>query len=111
LNTAEESKFIVNTGFDVYESWTTLSKRPRLIADANPGFLYFYTKEDEKYDALRSKLPKAPDSKSERVTLVEFYDVFSKQIGGDYLVWKNSDSNLNYPVEYSNSKFTIYRVK
>jgi hypothetical protein len=110
-NTSEGSKFIVNSGFDVYESWTTLSKRPRLIADLSAGFLYFYTKDDARYDALRSKLPQPPTSKSDRVTLMEFYDNFAEQIGGDYLVWKNSDTNLNYPLEYSNNKFTIYRIK
>ena len=110
-NTPEESKFIVNSGFDVYESWTTLSRRPRLIADQGAGFLYFYTKEDAQYDALRSKLPKSPASNSELQTLVEFYDDFAKQIGGDYLVWKNSDEKLNYPIKYSNEKFTIYGIE
>jgi hypothetical protein len=107
-NTPKESKFIVNSGFDVYESWTTLSKRPRLIADLNAGFLYFYTKEDQQYDDLRSRLPAAPASRSNPDVLVKFYADFSQVIGGDYLVWKNTDSKLSYPVKYSNSKFTIY---
>jgi hypothetical protein len=111
LNTPRESKFIVNSGFDVYESWTTLSKRPRLIADLSAGFLYFYTKEDAQYDALRSTLPASPPGISDPETLTSFYNDFSKQIGGDYLVWKNSDTKLNYDVAYSNRKFTIYNLK
>jgi hypothetical protein len=110
-NTPKESRFIVNSGFDVYESWTTLSKRPRLIADLSAGFLYFYTKEDAQYDALRSKLPAHPSGDSELGTLTAFYNDFRLQVGGDYLVWKNSDTKLNYPIEYSNSKFTIYSLK
>jgi len=111
LNTSKESKFIVNSGFDVYESWTTLSRRPRLIANLGAGFLYFYTKEDAQYDALRSKLPKSPPGNSDLETLTSFYNSFGRLMGGDYLVWKNSDTKLNYEPVYSNSKFTIYSLK
>lgn len=111
LNSSTESKFIVNSGFDVYESWTTLSKRPRLIADLNAGFLYFYTKEDAQYDLLRSELPISPNPSSDPESQVEFYNQFRSKIGGDYLVWKNSDTKLSYPVKYSNNKFTIYSLK
>ena len=110
-NTPKESKFIINSGFDVYESWTTLSKRPRLIADLTAGFLYFYTKEDAQYDLLRSELPISPSPSSDPESQVEFYNQFRAKIGGDYLVWKNSDTKLSYPVKYSNNKFTIYSLK
>ena len=110
-NTPKESKFIINSGFDVYESWTTLSRRPRLIADLTAGFLYFYTKEDAQYDLLRSELPISPNPNSDPESQVEFYNQFRTKIGGDYLVWKNSDTKLNFPVKYSNSKFTIYSLK
>jgi len=110
-NTPKESKFIINSGFDVYESWTTLSKRPRLVADYTAGFLYFYTKEDAQYDLLRSRLPVSPDPNSSPEALAHFYNDFSKIIGGEYLVWKNSHTKLGYKVQYSNSKFTIYSLK
>jgi len=111
LHSSKDSKFIVNSGFDVYESWTTLSKRPRLIADSNAGFLYFYTKGDAQYDLLRSELPISPNPSSDPESQVEFYNQFRSKIGGDYLVWKNSDTKLSYPVKYSNNKFTIYSLK
>lgn len=110
-NTPKESKFIINSGLDVYESWTTLSKRPRLVADLTAGFLYFYTKEDAQYDLLRSELPISPNPSSDSESQEEFYNQFRTKIGGDYLVWKNSDTKLSYPVKYSNNKFTIYSLK
>lgn len=108
----KSSKFIVNSGFDVYESWTTLSRRPRLIADLSAGFLYFYTKEDLIYDQKRSRLPSAPNSYSSIVKDLEFfYSSFKKEMGGDYLVWKNDATKLNLNVVYSNDSFTIYELE
>ena len=111
-NSPKNAKFIVNSGFDVYESWTTLSRRPRLIADLNAGFLYFYTKEDLIYDQKRSRLPSAPNSYSSNVKDLEFfYSSFKKEMGGDYLVWKNDAPKINLSVAYSNDSFTIYELE
>ena len=110
-NTSNHAKFIVNSGLDTYESWTSLSRRPRLIADQNAGFLYFYTKEDAQYDGLRAQLPRAPESNSDSEEIVEFYDSFKQIIGGDFLVWKNTDTELNYPIVYLNRKFLIYKLE
>jgi hypothetical protein len=108
----KSSKFIVNSGFDVYESWTTLSRRPRLIADLSAGFLYFYTKEDLIYDQKRSRLPSAPNSYSSNAKDLEFfYSSFKKEMGGDYLVWKNDVPKINLSVAYSNDSFTIYELE
>jgi hypothetical protein len=108
----KSSKFIVNSGFNVYESWTTLSRRPRLIADLSAGFLYFYTKEDLIYDQKRSRLPSAPNSYSSDVKDLEFfYSSFKKEMGGDYLVWKNDATKINLSVVYSNDSFTIYELE
>jgi len=108
-NSPKNSKFIVNSGFDVYESWTTLSRRPRLISDLNAGFLYFYTKEDLIYDQRRSLLPKAPNSKNTfQKDLGVFYKNFSKEIGGDYLVWKRDDVILSFNKVYENNTYIIY---
>jgi hypothetical protein len=105
----KDAKFIVNSGFDVYESWTTLSRRPRVIADLSAGFLYFYTKEDLIYDQKRSRLPSAPNSyTSSRKDLEFFYSSFRQEFGGDYLVWENNATKLNLDVAYSNKSFTIY---
>lgn len=105
----KSSKFIVNSGFDVYESWTTLSRRPRLIADLSAGFLYFYTKEDAIYDQKRARLPSAPSSYSSSIKDLEFfYSSFRKEFGGDYLVWENNATKLDLNVAYSNKNFTIY---
>jgi hypothetical protein len=111
-NSPKNAKFIVNSGFDVYESWTTLSRRPRLIADLSAGFLYFYTKEDLVYDQKRSRLPSAPNSYSSNVKDLEFfYSSFKKEMGGDYLVWKNDAPKINLSVAYSNDSFTIYELE
>lgn len=108
LNTSKASKFIVNSGFDVYESWTTLSKRPRLIADLNAGFLYFYTKEDQKYDARRALLPDAPNSKSSNLEIERFYLSFGDNYDADYLVWKTDFTPLTFEEAYKNSKYVVY---
>jgi len=111
-NSPKNAKFIVNSGFDVYESWSTLSRRPRLVADLNAGFLYFYTKEDLIYDQKRSRLPSAPNSYSSDVKDLEFfYSSFKKEMGGDYLVWKNDAPKINLSVAYSNDSFTIYELE
>jgi hypothetical protein len=108
-NSPKNSKFIVNSGFDVYESWTTLSRRPRLIADLSAGFLYFYTKEDAIYDQKRARLPSAPNSYTSSIEDLEFfYSSFRKEFGGDYLVWENNATKLNLNVAYLNKSFTIY---
>jgi hypothetical protein len=108
-NSSKNSKFIVNSGLDVYESWTTLSRRPRLIADLTAGFLYFYTKEDAIYDQKRIRLPRAPNSYSSSIKDLEFfYSSFRKEFGGDYLVWNNKATKLDLNVAYSNKSFTIY---
>lgn len=108
----KNSKFIVNSGYDVYESWTTLSRRPRLIADISAGFLYFYGKEALIYDQKRSRLPSAPDSYSSGAKNLEFfYSSFRKELGGDYLVWKNNATKLDLSVAYSNKSFTIYDLR
>ena len=108
----KNSKFIVNSGYDVYESWTTLSRRPRLIADLSAGILYFYGKEALIYDQKRSRLPSAPDSYSSSAEDLEFfYSSFRKELGGDYLVWKNNATKMNLTVVYSNISFTIYDLR
>jgi hypothetical protein len=108
----KNSKFIVNSGFDVYESWTTLSRRPRLIADLSAGFLYFYTKEDAIYDQKRARLPSAPSSYTSSTKDLEFfYSSFRKEFGGDYLVWDINKIKLDFTVTYSNKSFIIYRLR
>ena len=108
----KKSKFIVNSGFDVYESWTTLSRRPRLIADLTSGFLYFYTKEDLIYDQKRFRLPIAPNPNSSSIDELQyFYSTFRNEIGGDYLVWKANDTKLALKVSYSNKSFIIYNLE
>jgi hypothetical protein len=109
-NTSRESKFVVNSGFDVYESWTTLSRRPRLIADLNAGFLYFYTKEDQKYDARRALLPQAPASTSNHLEIERFYLAFAQNYDADYLVWKTDFASLTFKELYRNSKYIIYKL-
>jgi hypothetical protein len=110
-DSSKNSKFIVNSGFDVYESWTTLSRRPRLVADLSAGFLYFYTKEDLLYDQKRSRLPIAPHPSSSSVEDLEnFYSTFRKEFGGDYLVWKVNDTKLDFIIVYSNKSFIIYKL-
>jgi hypothetical protein len=110
-NSQEKSRFIVNSGFDVYESWTTLSRRPRLIADLNAGFLYFYTKEDLVYDQKRSLLPTAPHPKNTSATDLEaFYLNFSREYTGDYLVWKKEFIKLSFDKVYENKQFIIYDI-
>jgi len=110
-DSSKNSKFIVNSGFDVYESWTTLSRRPRLVADLSAGFLYFYTKEDLLYDQKRSRLPIAPHPSSSSVEDLEnFYSTFRKEFGGDYLVWKVNDTKLDFNIVYSNKSFIIYKL-
>lgn len=111
-NSPKDAKFIVNSGFDIYESWTTLSRRPRLVADLSAGFLYFYTKEDLIYDQTRSRLPRVPNSYSSTAQDLEFfYANFKKEMGGDYLVWKNDATKINLSVVYSNGSFTIYDLE
>jgi hypothetical protein len=111
-NSPKDAKFIVNSGFDVYEAWTTLSRRPRLVADLSAGFLYFYTKEDLVYDQTRSRLPRVPNSYSSTAQDLEFfYSNFKKEMGGDYLVWKNNATKINLSVVYSNGSFTIYKLE
>lgn len=110
-NSPKNSKFIVNSGNNVYESWSTLSRRPRLIADLTAGFLYFYTSEDSIYDQKRARLPSAPDPKSSNKKELElFYLNFSEEFGGNYLVWRNDDANLQFRIVFQNEIFTIYKL-
>ncbi len=109
-NTPKRSKFIINSGFDLYESWTTLSRRPRLIADLNAGFLYFYTKEDLEYDTKRALLPNAPNYKSNALAIEQFYISYKKQFGANYLVWKKDFTPLTFKEVYRNSKYIIYEL-
>lgn len=110
-NSPKNSKFIVNSGNNVYESWSTLSRRPRLIADLSAGFLYFYTKEDFIYDQKRARMPSAPDPKiSNKKELELFYLNFSEEFEGDYLVWRNDNANLQFRIVFQNEVFTIYRL-
>lgn len=110
-NSPKNSKFIVNSGNNVYESWSTLSRRPRLIADLSAGFLYFYTKEDFIYDQKRARMPNAPDPKiSNNKELEIFYLKFSEEFGGDYLVWRNENIKLQFRIVFENEIFTIYKL-
>lgn len=110
--TPKNSKFIVNSGNNVYDSWTTLSRRPRLVSNLTAGFLYFYTKEDFIYDQKRARLPSAPDPKSSnRKEIEEFYLSFIEKFGGDYLVWKNDNVNLGFRIVFENETFLIYNLK
>ena len=109
-NTSTKSKFIVNSGYDTYESWTTLSKRPRLIADLSAGFLYFYTKEDQAYDEKRALLPRAPNSKSDTLELERFYILFGHEFSAEYLVWKTDFTQLSFKEVYKNSKYVVYEL-
>ena len=110
-NSPKNSKFIVNSGNNVYESWSTLSRRPRLIADLSAGFLYFYTKEDFIYDQKRARMPSAPDPKSSNKKELElFYLNFSEEFGGNYVVWRNDNTNLQFRIVFQNEVFTIYRL-
>lgn len=110
-NSNVNSQFIVNSGMDLYESWTTLSRRSRLIANQKAGFLYFYTKEDSLYDQRRVILPDAPNSKiALQSDLESFYINFSKNIGGDYLVWKKEHTKLPFNIVYENDKYIIYEL-
>jgi hypothetical protein len=94
----------------LYESWTTLSRRPRLIADLNAGFLYFYTKEDLEYDTNRALLPNAPNYKSNALAIEQFYLSYKKQFGANYLVWKKDFTPLTFKEVYRNSKYIIYEL-
>ena len=104
------AKFIVNSGMDVYESWTTLARRPRLIGDLSADFLYFYTKEDATYDLNRSKLGPSPSAFAPSNTIQKFYTRFSKNFGADYLVWRTNSTRLTYKQVYKNSKFIVYKL-
>jgi hypothetical protein len=105
------SKFIVNSKFDTYSSWTTLTKRARIqTADDGAGFLYIYSKDDAAFDKLRSKLPDAPSDHAGIEITESFYSDFSLTIGGDYIVRRNSDTPLTWQVAYRNTEFVIYKI-
>lgn len=109
--TAFGSKFIVNSKFDTYSSWTTLTKRARIqSADEGAGFLYIYSKDDAAFDELRSSLPSAPADNEEQKATEKFYLKFSEAIGGDFIVRRVSDTKLSWELSYKNSKFVIYSI-
>ena len=105
------SKFIVNSKFDTYSSWTTLTKRARIqTADDGAGFLYIYSEDDAAFDKLRSKLPPAPSDHDGREITESFYLDFSRAVGGDYIVRRNSDTPLTWQIAYRNTEFVIYKI-
>ncbi len=110
-NTPFGSKFIVNSKFDTYGSWTSLTKRARIqSADEGAGFLYIYSKDDAAFDKLRSKLPPAPADNAEQEVTESFYLEFSKAVGGDYIVRRISDTPFTWQPVYRNNKFLIYKI-
>jgi hypothetical protein len=111
-STSLGSKFILDGKYDTYYSWTTLSKRARILSDkdAAANFLYIYSKDDEAFQEIRSKLPPAPSLTGDRKSTEEFYLKFSQTIGGDYLVRRLSDTPLSWKPVYENAKFKIYRI-
>jgi len=107
-NTDPSSVFLTRSGLDTYESWSTLSKRIRIIVDGEYGGAYLYSEIDDVFNKKRRLFQSAPSVTASAVTQEKFFNDFSDKFGGKYLVTTNLNSKLSYKVIYSNSKYVIY---
>lgn len=107
-NTDLSSVFLTRSGLDVYESWSTLSKRIRIIVDGEYGGAYLYSEIDDAFNKKRRLLLLAPSITATAAVQEEFFKDFSNQFGGKYLVTTNLNTKLKYKIVYRNSKYVIY---
>ena len=107
-NTNPSSVFLTRSGLDIYESWSTLSERIRIIVDSEYGGAYLYSEIDDVFNKKRRLFPSAPPVTAIAVAQEKFFNDFSDQFGGKYLVTTNLNTKLSYKIIYSNSKYVIY---
>jgi hypothetical protein len=109
-HTEISSIFLTRSGLDIYESWSTLSKRVRLMVDGEYASPYLYSKADDVFNKKRRLLPTAPPETSTALVQESFFNDFSEQFGGNYLVTTNLNTRLNYKIVYHNAKYVIYSL-
>jgi hypothetical protein len=103
------TRFILDTKLDLYSSWTTLSRRPR-ITSSSGGFIYIYTKEDKFFDDLAKTFGLKPGSMATSEAIEKYYLTVSNSLGSEYIVQNISDTQLSWQKVYINSKFIIYKI-
>lgn len=110
-NTQTNDKFIVPSGLDIYESWTTLSQRPRLIPDLGAGFLYVYTYADYEFDLRRINLPSWNEAVVNQAKFEKFIIDFKRNFGGSYVVLKKDSIINSFKLVYENNKYIILSLE
>lgn len=109
-NTDPESIFLTRPSLDAYESWSTLSKRIRIIVDGDYAGAYLYSEADNAYNKARRLHPNSPLETASASSQEEFFGKFSTKFGGNYLVTAVSNTQLGYKIVYMNSKYVIYLI-
>ena len=107
-NTDLSSIFLTRSGLDIYESWSTLSERIRIVVDIEYQGAYLYSKADDLFNKKRRIFPLTPSVNASAATQEQFFNDFSDQFGGNYLVTTNLNTQLRYKIVYKNSKYVIY---
>lgn len=113
-NTLKEKEFIA-TNLSVWESWRNLTNRPKIL---ETGYFNQYIVTEQNYD-YNQRLSKwyetnvRPDLKQAEAYL-QYYDNFSNQFGGNYLVLFNSgDLDSEYFssfTDYQNDSYVIINL-
>jgi hypothetical protein len=110
-NSNPNDLFIFTGKYNTYGAWTTLTQRVIIDADSNEaGGLYLYSKKDKEYELIRSSIREHPVPYFEIENFQKYIVDLADNFNAKYLVSSHADVEYKFPILYSNSSYTIYRI-
>ena len=111
-NSMPEDIFISTGSTNLYGAWTTLTRRFAIPASSNyGGGLYLYSNYDKKYELLRNQISAVPVSYSDIENFEPYIIKLASTFEATYLLSSHLDVKYSFPIVYSTSKYTIYKIK
>jgi hypothetical protein len=105
-NSKADEGFLVDVGLNVYDSWGTLSQRPRVISNSKAGYAYFYSEEDNEFNRRLNKVARNTSLNSTGYILK-----LQAEFKFTYVVTKKPSESLYLNLCYRNYSYSIYTIK
>jgi hypothetical protein len=110
-NSKPNDLFLFTGKYNTYGAWTTLTQRVIIDADSNEaGGLYLYSNKDKEYELIRSSIREHPVPYFEIENFQKYIVDLADSFNANYLVSSHADVEYKFPILYSNSSYTIYRI-
>ena len=109
INTLPKDTFIADWDLNLYESFSTLTRRSRISTNSFAGFLYSYSKSDHSFDVKKLLLGPSIDTKKMNADLItNYYKSAASLFDASYLVLSAEYPELPLTITYRNSQYVLY---